>query len=197
MKKYLLYAFGSLIVIILGVLYSCERQRNVVEVTDSDDVTSQMMISTSIVEETVKMICVHVTGYVSVPGVYHVPEGSRVYEVIAMAGGFLDEADRDFLNQAAILSDGQKLRVYSVDESATVSQSAQNSSTEEETRLININIASKEELMSLPGIGESRAESIIAYREENGGFKAIEDIMNVSGIKDAAFSKIKKYICTN
>ena len=62
-------------------------------------------------------------------------------------------------------------------------------------KLININTATKESLMTLPGIGESRAESIIAYREQNGYFSSVEDIMKVSGIKEAAFEKIKDYIC--
>lgn len=198
MKKYLRYIFTSLIVVVFGILYSCERQESIVEVIHSDDVTSEEINTTTISEETEGTICVHVTGYVVNPGVYHVPVGSRVYEVIVLAGGFLEEADRDYLNQATVLSDGQKLRVYSKDEVATVNQSMLEEVTGQvETKLVNINTASKEELMTLPGIGESRAESIIAYREQNGGFKVIEDIMKVSGIKDAAFSKIKNYICTN
>lgn len=198
MKKYLQYVCTVLIIIAFGLLYSCERQKDVVEIIDSDDVVSEKEITTTVLQETITMICVHVTGYVQNPGIYNVPVGSRVYEVIELAGGFCDEADRDYLNQAAVLSDGQKLCVYSKDEVATASQSLlSDNSNVNDTRLVNINIASKEELMTLPGIGESRAESIIAYREENGGFKAIEDIMKVSGIKDAAFSKIKNYICTN
>ena len=63
--------------------------------------------------EAVEKICVHVTGYVVNPGVYYVPEGSRVFEVIELAGGFLDTADKDYLNQAVILNDGQKLHIYS------------------------------------------------------------------------------------
>ena len=63
--------------------------------------------------------------------------------------------------------------------------------------MVNINTASKEQLMTLPGIGQTRAESIIAYREKSGGFSTIEDIMKVSGIKESAFEKIKEYICTN
>ena len=198
MKKYLQYICTIVAVVVFGILYSCERQENTVEVVALDDVESEEITTTSIVDETVDTICVHVTGYVRNPGVYHVPAESRVYEVIALAGGFLDEADKDYLNQASILTDGQKLRIYSKNETATASQIISSESAEDDgTKLVNINTASKEELMTLPGIGESRAESIIAYREENGGFKSIEDIMKVSGIKDAAFSKIKKYICTN
>lgn len=168
------------------------------EVAYSVDETSDTIITMTTASEAVEKICVHVTGYVVNPGVYYVPEGSRVFEVIELAGGFLDTADKDYLNQAAILNDGQKLHIYSKEEAATANQSISDSGAEQNpNKLVNINTATKEELMTLPGIGESKAESIIAYRQENGGFKTIEDIMKISGIKDAAFSKIKNYICTN
>ncbi|MBQ2745301.1 MAG: helix-hairpin-helix domain-containing protein [Lachnospiraceae bacterium] len=198
MKKYIRYIFTCVITIILGILYSCERQQNNVEVAYSVDETSDTIITMTTASEAVEKICVHVTGYVVNPGVYYVPEGSRVFEVIELAGGFLDTADKDYLNQAVILNDGQKLHIYSKEEAATANQSISDSGAEQNpNKLVNINTATKEELMTLPGIGESKAESIIAYRQENGGFKTIEDIMKISGIKDAAFSKIKNYICTN
>ncbi len=198
MKKYIRYIFTCVITIILGILYSCERQQNNVEVAYSVDETSDTIITMTTASEATEKICVHVTGYVVNPGVYYVPEGSRVFEVIELAGGFLDTADKDYLNQAAILNDGQKLHIYSKEEAATANQSISDSGAEQNpNKLVNINTATKEELMTLPGIGESKAESIIAYRQENGGFKTIEDIMKISGIKDAAFSKIKNYICTN
>ena len=187
-----------IVTIILGILYSCERQQNNVEVAYSVDETSDTIITMTTASEATEKICVHVTGYVVNPGVYYVPEGSRVFEVIELAGGFLDTADKDYLNQATILNDGQKLHIYSKEEAATANQSISDSGAEQNpNKLVNINTATKEELMTLPGIGESKAESIIAYRQENGGFKTIEDIMKISGIKDAAFSKIKNYICTN
>ena len=196
--KYIRYIFTCVITIILGILYSCERQQNNVEVAYSVDETSDTIITMTTASEATEKICVHVTGYVVNPGVYYVPEGSRVFEVIELAGGFLDTADKDYLNQATILNDGQKLHIYSKEEAATANQSISDSGAEQNpNKLVNINTATKEELMTLPGIGESKAESIIAYRQENGGFKTIEDIMKISGIKDAAFSKIKNYICTN
>ena len=191
MKKYIRYIFTCVITIILGILYSCERQQNNVEVAYSVDETSDTIITMTTASEATEKICVHVTGYVVNPGVYYVPEGSRVFEVIELAGGFLDTADKDYLNQAAILNDGQKLHIYSKEEAATANQSISDSGAEQNpNKLVNINTATKEELMTLPGIGESKAESIIAYRQENGGFKTIEDIMKISGIKDAAFCKI-------
>ena len=138
------------------------------------------------------VVMVHICGWVAAPGVYGVPEGSRVYEVIELAGGFLPEAAESYLNLAQIVSDGQKLVVPSVDEveSDRYGQIADDA----ENGLVNINTADKERLMTLPGIGQSRAEAIIAWREQNGSFQTPEDIMQVSGIKEAAYEKIKRLI---
>lgn len=142
-----------------------------------------------------KIICVHIIGYVTNPGVYDVKEGARIYEVIRLAGGFLPEADESYLNLASVVFDGQKIEVLSKEEAKTAKPFVDSSLTETSKKLVNINTATKEELMQLPGIGESRALSIIAYRDKNGEFKKITDIMKISGIKEAAFEKIKDYIC--
>lgn len=138
------------------------------------------------------VVMVHICGWVAAPGVYGVPEGSRVYEVIELAGGFLPEAAENYLNLAQVVSDGQKLVVPSVDEveSDRYGQIADDA----ENGLVNINTADKERLMTLPGIGQSRAEAIIAWREQNGSFQTPEEIMQVSGIKEAAYEKIKRLI---
>lgn len=199
MKKYVRYVLIMIAVIVFGILYSCERSDSdidVVEMYEFDKVEGSTTVDLDeTTDMTSKNICIHVTGYVVNPGVYELKEGSRVYEAIVLAGGFREEADRDYINQAAVLSDGQRLYVYSKDETSTAVRYTEVSSSQQNDSLVNINTASKERLMTLPGIGESRAESIIAYRQENGGFKTIEDIMRVSGIKDAAFNKIKEYIC--
>ncbi len=126
---------------------------------------------------------VYICGYVINPGVYICDEGMRIYELIDMAGGFHSEADRDYLNLVEVVTDGQKIYVPKLGE--VVSGDKQK---------VNINTADKLTLMTLPGIGESRASDIISYREEQGGFARIEDIMKVSGIKEAAYEKIKDYI---
>ena len=138
------------------------------------------------------VVMVHICGWVAAPGVYGVPEGSRVYEVIELAGGFLPEAAESYLNLAQVVSDGQKLVVPSVDEveSDRYGQIADDA----ENGLVNINTADKTRLMTLPGIGETRAEAIIAWREQNGSFQTPEEIMQVSGIKEAAYEKIKRLI---
>lgn len=141
-------------------------------------------------------VFVHVCGRVRKPGVYELPEGSRIYEAIEAAGGFEEDGAREYLNLAELLQDGMKLDVPDVSQAEqwmaqgippAPSQSAG-------TDKVNLNTASREELMKLRGIGESRAEDIIRYRDTCGGFQSIEDIMNVSGIKDAAFEKIKDSI---
>lgn len=135
---------------------------------------------------------VHICGAVKEPGVYQLPEGSRIYQAVEMAGGLLPEADERYLNLAAMVADGMQITIYTKEEAATAVQSGggmEDSGTYPSK--IDINTAGKEALMTLKGIGESRAEAIIAYRKEHGPFKQIEDIMLVPGIKDGAFQKIK------
>lgn len=197
MKKYIKYVIVVLVVFVAGIMYSCEGDKEAVELITSPAVTETEHETEHLTGESTGQVCVHVSGYVNAPGVYMLPEGSRVYEAIEQAGGFHPDGDEGFLNLAEILYDGQKIVVLSKEEAATADSSkATDSGKDTESRLVNINTAGKESLMTLPGIGESRAESIIAYREENGGFQTIEDIMKVSGIKEAAFNKLKAYICT-
>lgn len=127
---------------------------------------------------------VHVCGAVKNPGIYEFTEGSRVFELIEKAGGFDDEADKDSYNLALEVKDGQQIRIPYIGETI-----------ESESGLINLNQASIEELCTIPGIGESRAQAIISYRDKNGGFKDVEELKEISGIKDATFEKIKPYIC--
>ncbi len=152
-------------------------------------------------------IVVYVCGAVVSPGVYELPEGSRIDDAVKAASGFSDEADRSYVNLAARVSDGMKLQIPTAEETKEQGVSSKALSFDENmaggdmsfasdgaSGLININTASKEELKSLPGIGDSIAGKIIKYREENGSFKKKDDIMKVSGIKDKLFSKIKDHI---
>ena len=163
-------------------------------------------------------ICVHVCGAVEHPGVYELPAGSRVHEAVKKAGGFAGDADESYVNQAQILSDGVKLVIPTVGqaqdmvsegESMTAgivggdamevqAQTAQggasgNGQTATDDR-ININTASEADLCSIPGIGATRAAAVVAYRQEHGVFASVEDIMNVSGIKEWTYAKIKDRI---
>ena len=148
---------------------------------------------------------VYVSGYVNNPGVYELSAGSRVIDAIDAAGGYSKEAYDHYLNLASLISDGQMIYVPSEEEVESgsiergVASGADGSGVGGVTggALVNINQASKEELMTLPGIGESKADKIIAYREANGRFNSPEGIMEISGIKDGLYNKIKDKICAN
>lgn len=154
----------------------------------------------------VSTIFVHVCGQVVSPGVYELPAGSRIYEAVEAAGGFSADADTELLNLAAEAADGMKITVLSEAEAkeyrakagpgelVSGGELAAQDGTGGGNATVNLNTATKEELMTLKGIGESKAEDIIRYREESGGFQKIEDIMKVPGIKDAGFQKIKDRI---
>lgn len=160
----------------------------------------------TVTENTV--IYVDVTGAVKAPGVYTLPTGSRVFEAIALAGGAREDASLENLNQAGILQDGQQIRVYTEEEAAQMAQqgslpslpgaeTAAGQEEGQEASKVNINTAGKDELMTLTGIGETRAEAILAYRQETGGFQAPEDLMQVEGIKEKTFEKLKDQITVN
>ena len=150
-------------------------------------------------------VVVYVCGAVVNPGVYELSEGSRIDDAVTAAGGFSEDADRTYVNLAARLSDGAKLQIPTLSETSDETLAKEINSFDAEDNgskpgasdgggLININTASQTELATLPGIGEGIAGKIIKYRDENGSFKSIEDIMKVSGIKDKLFSKIKDQI---
>lgn len=142
-------------------------------------------------------IMVDICGAVVCPGVYELPEGARVCDAVALAGGLLDSADRKTLNQAAVLHDADKVIVYLEEETAAIpaaSFGGADSTGAGQSTKVNINTADEAQLCTLSGIGSARAKDIITYRTMNGAFQTIEDIMNVSGIKEATFSKIKDEI---
>ena len=145
-------------------------------------------------------IYVYICGEVANPGVYELSEDSRIYEAVDAAGGFTENAARECVTLASKVSDGMQITIYNREEaaslladSAPVGENAGKSGTSG-SGLVNLNTATKEELMTLKGIGESKAEDIIRYREKSGGFKKIEDIMKISGIKENGFQKIKDSI---
>lgn len=162
-----------------------------------------------------KTLVVHICGAVSAPGVYELPAGSRIIDAVEAGGGFLPEADEACCNLAEEIVDGCQIYIMTKSESCADGQTEKkagiqtspdsdmqttdrnvrsNSATALENGLVNLNTADVAALMTLPGIGESRAKAIISYREQHGAFAQIEDIMKISGIKQAAFSKIKDKI---
>lgn len=162
-----------------------------------------------------EMIYVDVCGAVANPGVFQLAAGSRVFQAIEAAGGYLPEAALTCVNRAGFLTDGQQLYILTQEEmerqgldpaemagasdgqmngSAGTGQNTGMTAQVQQDNRININTADEAQLTTLTGIGATRAQAIIAYREENGPFAAIEDIMNVQGIKEGTFAKIKDEI---
>ena len=151
------------------------------------------------------LLFVYVCGAVNTPGVYAFPEGSRVCDLFAAADGLTDEAATEYWNQARLLVDGEMLYVPTIEEarerehsefvdSTDLSHVADTSNLGEK---VNLNTASLQQLMEIPGIGEAKARAIINYRDANGGFSTIEEVMNIEGIKEGVFSKMKEYIVVN
>ena len=160
-------------------------------------------------------LVVHICGAVAAPGVYELPAGSRIIDAVEAGGGFLPEADEACCNLAEAIEDGCQIYIMTKTESCADGQTEKkagiqtspdgglqttdrnvrsNSAPALDSGLVNLNTADAAALMTLPGIGESRAKAIISYREQHGAFVKIEDIMKISGIKQAAFSKIKDKI---
>lgn len=162
---------------------------------------------------------IEIKGAVNNPGVFTVNEGSIINEAIALAGGFTEDAYTDNINLSKKLSDEMVIYVFSKSEYqkgttnssdntkenyyidnalknnvSIITSETNPSDSPSNNTLININIAGVTELMELPGIGETKANNIITYRENNGYFKTIEDIKNVNGIGDATFEQLKAYI---
>ena len=139
-------------------------------------------------EQSNKDIYVDIDGAVINPGVYKLVDGSRVNDAIILAGGLRDNAITKNLNKARILVDGEKVYIYKEGEIEVI--------TSGDNDLIDINSASIDSLMSLPGIGEVYAKRIIDYRK-NKAFSSIDEIKNIEGIGDKTFEKIKDMITIN
>lgn len=229
-----------LILLILPVLTGCKKKQDIVldvemdfgspgdtqnmagvdEALESEETTvsQQPAENTAAPEPEPDSIYVHICGAVLNPGVYELPEGSRVFFGIKAAGGLSEDAYGDYVNQAETLRDGQKLVIPTVDEieaakeNGTYEQLWANNTTAgneadgagagtasdtDSGGKININTASESQLQGITGIGATRAAAIVQYRNEHGSFGSIEDIMQVSGIKEGTYEKIKDEITVN
>lgn len=137
-------------------------------------------------------IIVHIDGQVINKGVYTIESDSRLNDLIALAGGLTEQADVSKINLAKKLNDGEKIYIYATGEEIITQEN--NYEDEENNEKININTANKNQLKTLPGIGDSIAEKIISYREKKGKFESIEDIQKVNGIGSSKFNSIKDLI---
>ena len=216
-KKYYKYVLPF---VFLGIFIFIILSNNDKNESEPKEYILKSTTTSSVKEEhsDIKTIYVDVKGAVNNPGVYEIEEGKRVMDAINLAGGLLDKSDTINLNLSKKLTDEMYIVVYTKDEIYNYEKNKNSkecpsfecvcpdtkndaciSKTEEKNiesnnKKVSINNASKEQLMTLPGIGEAKANSVIEYRTSNGDFKAIEEIKNVSGIGDLVFEKIKDYI---
>ena len=215
MKKIFLILVGIAIILIatITILYQNNQNKNeeVIDIFKEESETERESAEDvqQKTDETIEKVIVDIKGMVASPGVYEVDGSARVNDVISLAGGLIEGADTSRINLAKIVTDEMTIIIYSKEEilekykneicicdcpDITNDACINTERTEENNILININTASKEELMTISGIGQSKAESIIKYREENGLFNTIDDIKNVSGIGETLFEEIKNYI---
>ena len=187
-KKILMAVAVAVCVVATGIVYIVSSKDT--KATVFEENTTEIEETTQTVSEsTEERIFVYVCGQVNNPGIVELSKGARIFEAIEGAGGITENGNPDAINQAKTVEDGQMIYIPMIGEEYTTE-----CYEEQGDGLVNINTAGVSDLTTLPGIGESRANDIILYRDSNGGFKKIEDIMNVPGIKEAAFSRIKDYI---
>jgi competence protein ComEA len=221
-KNYIVIAATCLFLLISGICYSCAYQgrstsavlvstlsgeevksdtKNYEEQSDLDESLDVASAQIQTEEASNTQIYVHICGAVVKPGVYQVEAGSRLIDLIELSGGLNEDAAGDYMNQAGLVTDGQRIYIPTAkeveeltpDEFALGIQSTIEETTGE-PELVNINTANADELMELPGIGQAKAELIIDYRRATGQFKTIEELMNIPGIKEGLFNQISSYI---
>lgn len=203
-KQKIIMIVGIVIIIIVIIFYYINSTKDIYNPTQTNEIVEEIEEEEEISEEEQKII-VHITGAVVNNGIVEVKESARINDVIEAAGGVTDDADLSNVNLAYAVKDGQKIYIPSkndkedIEDLKIISDEAGTDIINEGDEVqssgkVNINTATKEELQTLSGIGESTASKIITYREENGKFKTIEDIKNVPGIGDAKFENIKDKI---
>ena len=182
------YCFVSVHILIVALLCGCSKEEELYPLGYSGQTA---IASGSIAEsDSQAVIYIHVCGAVLAPGVVEIPAGSRVQSAVDAAGGFADTADTAYVNLAAPIEDGEQLYIPTKEEAETFRKNQ----AVAVSGMINLNTADEKLLCTLPGIGESRARDIIAYRQQNGVFKDTKDIMKVPGIKANIYEKIKDFI---
>lgn len=172
------------IILISSLIIKCTAKPNTKVIADDN---KNKDVKTEKLEDN---IIIDISGEIKNPGIYKMKGRVRLYEIIDKAGGLKDEANINSINQARYVKDGEKIIIPS----SRNSQAMDKESISNENNLVNINTASKEELLKLPGIGEVTAEKIINYRDNN-NFTKIEDLKNVNGIGIATYNKLKDLIC--
>ncbi len=182
------YLLVSVHILIATLLCGCSKEEELYPLGYSGQTVTDSGDSAESVSQTV--IYIHVCGAVLIPGVVEIPAGSRAQAAVDAAGGFADTADTAYVNLAAPIEDGEQLYIPTKEEA----EALRKNQAAAVSGMVNLNTADVKLLCTLPGIGESRAGNIIAYRQQNGGFKNTKDIMKVPGIKASIYEKIKDFI---
>lgn len=192
------------LLIFLFVLSGCQKQDTTDALQDlqaADNSGTASEVPDSITEPAVlARAFVYVCGAVQSPGVYELAADARVYEAITAAGGVTDDAAAAYVNQARVVEDGERIYIPNREEVSQKEGAIPEfiddtlEPQKDSSGKVNINQAGLEELMSLTGIGETKARKIMEYREQNGSFGRIEDLMNVDGIKEGTYRKIEDRI---
>lgn len=226
-NKYIIIAAACLFLIVAGVCYSysyknkknhrqeillssndMDEEASIPEVYDANSLIMESILKSNDLDQQEVMagelnesvIYVHICGAVVNPDVYQVEAGTRLVELIDIAGGLTPEAADEYINQAIEVEDGQRIYIPTKKELKELSVvdyvkgDNNNQEDREADKKVNINTADEAELMSLPGIGQAKAKSIIEYRKKNGSFKAVSDLMNISGIKEGLFARIENLV---
>ena len=215
-QKIIIAIIGSMI--IMAFLYYIYTKEEDSVISTEENMIGNVEETEEIVEEEEYKIIVHVSGAVNKEGIVELEENSRISDAINQAEGLKENADTKNINLAFKLEDGMKIYIPTIGEKVEENEQSQNMIDEtsqyitsasgegqeeqtsrqselKESQKININTATQTELETLPGIGPSTSLKIVNYREENGKFKNIEDIKEVSGIGDAKYESIKDLIC--
>ena len=193
------------------VIFEQNEQENESELQETDENQNSRL---GILQEK-KTVTVHIVGEVNSPGVVTLEEGARIIDAINAAGGKTEDADLSKINLAYIIEDGIQIYVPNYNETSKIGENDEEKqiqyvkdgpgegiivtaeaqdNEEEKNTLVNINTANLEKLQTLPGVGQSTAQKIIEYREQNGNFKNIEELKNVSGIGESKYNNIKDKI---
>ena len=196
---------GAIILIIVGIIYQIKQKNQENMEIDYQNIVVQEDENIDEKQDTLEekeYIKIHIAGQVKNTGIIELEVGSRISDAIQKAGGITEFANLEEVNLAYSLEDGQKLYIPSIEEKNVEYITKENgeniiqvTNIVNSKNVININKANIEELESIPGVGPSMAQKIINYRIENGNFKTIEDLKNVSGIGDKKFESMKDYVC--
>lgn len=197
-KKHTISIIAIICIVLFGFLYFFIKPKDEIILTSTITNEPQAVNTTTITTENntkdiSKNIIAYISGEVNNPDVYELENDSRVKDLVLKAGGFTKDADQNNINLSQKLKDEQHVHIYKIGEKQNIVIESSDD-VNNQNSLININTATKQELMTLPSIGDSVSDGIIAYRDKEGKFNTIEDIKNVDRIGDKTFEKIKDLI---